>query len=153
VAVWAAEKSVNEWAMNASIIEACSCPMFCQCYFNTSPAGHAGHGDHGGGEHFCKFNNAYKVNHGHAGKVKLDGAKFWVAGDLGSDFYKGKMDWAVITFDPAVTPDQRAGIKAVVARLYPVKWKASTIAADAPMEWTAGKDQAVAKLAGGKVAE
>jgi hypothetical protein len=35
VAVWAAEKSANEWAMNASIIEACSCPMFCQCYFNS----------------------------------------------------------------------------------------------------------------------
>src|ERR1044071_2966402 len=89
VAAWAAEKSTNEWAMNASIIEACSCPMFCQCYFNTSPAGHPGHGDHGGGEHFCKFNNAFKVNHGHAGNVKLDGAKFWVAGDLGSDFSKG----------------------------------------------------------------
>ena len=46
VTVWAAEKSANDWAMNASIIEACSCPMFCQCYFNTSPAGHSGHGDH-----------------------------------------------------------------------------------------------------------
>src|SRR5439155_18368211 len=89
VAVWAAEKSADEWTMNASIIEACSCPMFCQCYFNTSPAGHHEHG--GGGEHFCKFNNAYKVNHGHAGKVKLDGAKFWVAGDLGGDFSQGKM--------------------------------------------------------------
>jgi len=29
------------WSMNATIIEACSCPMFCQCYFSTKPAGHA----------------------------------------------------------------------------------------------------------------
>ena len=29
------------WAMNATVIEACSCPMFCQCYFNAEPAGHA----------------------------------------------------------------------------------------------------------------
>ena len=40
--------SPPEWSLNASIIEACSCPMFCQCYFNTSPAGHHEHG--GGGE-------------------------------------------------------------------------------------------------------
>ena len=29
----------SDWALNATIIEACSCPMFCQCYFNTKPAG------------------------------------------------------------------------------------------------------------------
>src|ERR1700682_335821 len=117
VGVWAAEQSAktsSEWAMNASIIEACSCPMFCQCYFNSSPAGHGGHEGHGEGGHFCKFNNAYKVNHGHAGSVKLDGAKFWVAGDLGSDFSKGQMDWAVLTFDSAVTQEQREAIKPIL---------------------------------------
>ena len=69
-------------------------------------AGHAGHGE-AGGEHYCKFNNAYKVNKGHYGDVKLDGAKFWLAGDLGGDFSKGQMDWAVLTFDPSVKPEQR----------------------------------------------
>src|SRR5215210_3848661 len=34
-----------DWAMNATIIEACSCPMFCQCYFDTKPAAHADAGD------------------------------------------------------------------------------------------------------------
>src|SRR5689334_18112068 len=81
------------WSMNATIIEACSCPMFCQCYFDTKPAGHAkdahagheGHEGHQHGEgaeveHYCKFNNAYKVNHGNYGDTKLDGAKFWMAG-------------------------------------------------------------------------
>ena len=33
-----------DWSFNATIIEACSCPMFCTCYFNPSPAGHHGMG-------------------------------------------------------------------------------------------------------------
>src|SRR5881394_203795 len=87
-----------EWAMNTTIIEACSCPMFCQCYFDTKPAAHGEHAGHAGhegmGEHFCKMNNAYRVNSGSYGSTKLDGAKFWLAGDLGGDFSKGQMDWA-----------------------------------------------------------
>ena len=100
------ESAAKNWAMNATAIEACSCPMFCQCYFNTKPAGHAAHSHGEGGEHFCKFNMAYKVNHGNYGATKLDGAKFWIAGDLGGDFSKGDMDWAVLTFDPSVTAEQ-----------------------------------------------
>jgi hypothetical protein len=130
--------------------------MFCQCYFNTKPAAHGGHGGHaehgghsehghGGGDHFCKFNNAFKVNKGSYGSVKLDGAKFWVAGDLGGDFSKGKMDWAVLTFDAAVTPEQREGIKAVLGHF--------TVAPDGAMTWSATKDRAEAKLDGGKTAE
>lgn len=147
------------WAMNATIIEACSCPMFCQCYFTTKPAahsaaGHGGHAAHGaGGEHFCKFNNAYRVNRGHFGDVKLDGAKFWLAGDLGDEFSDGEMEWAVLTFDPSVKPEQRAGIITAVRHLMPVKWKSFTVAKDAPVEWKADKDRAVAKLDGGKAGE
>jgi hypothetical protein len=139
------------WSMNGTIIEACSCPMFCQCYFNPQPASHQG--SHGEAHHFCRFNNAVKVNHGMYGDTKLDGAKFWVAGDLGGDFSKGQMDWAVLTFDPAVTKAQRDGIVAVLGSLYPVKWNSFTVAADAPMEWRATKDAATAKLDGGKTAE
>ncbi|HUO83531.1 MAG TPA: DUF1326 domain-containing protein [Thermoanaerobaculia bacterium] len=148
-----------EWAMNATIIEACSCPMFCQCYFNPEPAEHTGHGahgeHHGGGDegHFCKFNNAFQVNRGHHGDVQLDGAKFWVAGDLGANLADGRMDWAVLTFDPAVTPEQRKGIGQILGHLYPVQWDSFEIAGDAKIEWTAGKDQSVARLAGGKKAE
>jgi len=144
------------WAFNATIIEACSCPMFCQCYFNSKPAAqgeHAGHHHGAGAEHFCKFNNAYQVNKGNYGDVKLDGAKFWLAGDLGDDFSKGVMKWSVITFDPSVTPQQREGIKAIVGAVYPVKWNSFTVAKDAPMDWTATKDLASAKLGGGKIAE
>jgi hypothetical protein len=131
-----------DWSMNATIIEACSCPMFCQCYFDHKPASHADHegmaGMSHGGEHaYCKFNNAFRVNKGNYGGVKLDGAKFWVAGDLGAEFADGEMDWAVLHFDPSVTPEQREGIKNALGYVYPVKWKSFTVGADAPMEWTA----------------
>jgi len=145
-------QAAPEWSMNATIIEACSCPMFCQCYFDSKPAGHtmAGMSDM---EHYCKFNNAYRVNKGSYGSTKLDGAKFWVAGDLGGDFSKGEMDWAVLTFDPSVTASQREGIKAVLGNVYPVKWKEFSVAADAPMAWGYTPDKATATLDGGKTAE
>jgi hypothetical protein len=143
-----------QWALNATIIEACSCPMFCQCYFNTKPAAHGGHEGHGGmAQHFCRFNNTFRVNKGHYDNVKLEGAKFWVAGDLGGDFSQGKMDWAVVTFDPSVTKEQRDAIVAILAHIYPVKWNSFTVAKDAQMEWKATKDRAEARLDGGKTAE
>lgn len=142
----------SEWDFNATIIEACSCPMFCQCYFNTKPASHHGHAA-GGNDHFCKFNNAFKVNKGQAGAVKLDGARFWVSGDLGGDFSKGQMDWAVLTFDPSVTKEQREVIGRILGHVYPVKWNSFTVAKDANMEWKAESRSAYARLDGGKVAE
>ena len=144
------------WDFNATIIEACSCPMFCQCYFNSRPAGVgccSKPDDPLLKTRYCKFNNAFKVNHGSAGATKLDGAKFWVAGDLGGDFSKGEMNWADLHFDPAVTKEQREGIQAALGHLYPVKWASFTVGKDLPMEWTAGKDRSVAKLDGGKAAE
>ena len=144
-----------QWAMNATIIEACSCPMFCQCYFNPHPAEHTDQGQHRGhgkGQ-FCKFNNAFRVNTGQHGTTKLDGAKFWVAGDLGADFSQGQMDWAVLHFDSAVTKEQRAAIADILPRLYPVKWNSFSMGADAPMEWSFTADRAVARLGGGKIAE
>jgi len=140
-----------DWAINTTIIEACSCPMFCQCYFNPSPAAHD-HGNGHGGGHFCRFNNAFKVNKGHLGKTSLDGAKFWVAGDLGGDFSQGQMDWAVVTFDEATSPAQRDAIGQILAHLYPVQWNSLTTSVG-KMEWKAGKDKAHASLDGGKTAE
>jgi len=151
-----AASGTPEWHMNASIIEACSCPMFCQCYFATKPAahhgGHGGHGGMGGGEatHFCKFNNAIKVNKGHYGDTKLDGVMFWVAGDLGGDFSEGKMDWAVLTFDKAATPAQREAIKAIAPKVYPVTWNSFTTD-EGSMSWD--EKSGVALMDGGKTAE
>lgn len=145
------------WAMNATIIEACSCPMFCQCYFAPKPAAHAtasADGHSHGGEHFCRANNVFKVNKGNYGKTKLDGAKFWVAMDLGDDFSDGTMKWAIVTFDPSVTKEQREGIVKAVGALYPVKWETPIqVAEDLPIEWSHNGDKAVAKLDGGKAGE
>jgi hypothetical protein len=139
--------------MNATIIEACSCPMFCQCYFNPEPAAHHADASHGKAEHFCRFNNAFKVNKGSYGNVNLDGIKFWVAGDLGSEFTKGEMDWAELTYDPSVTKEQREAVQNILMHVYPVTWGSFTIGKDADMEWQYTKDKAVAKMNGGKTAE
>lgn len=141
----------TQWSMNATVIEACSCPMFCQCYFNPEPAAH-GHGGPEGSKHFCKFNLAYRVNEGNFGDVELDGVKFWIAGDLGGDFSEGKMDWAVVTFDRAMTDVQREAMAAILARLFPVEWNSFTTS-EGKIDWVPGKDEAWAKLDGGKTAE
>ncbi len=51
------------WSCNATIIEACSCPMFCQCYFSDKPASHPGccppGTNPGDAPRYCRFNNAY----------------------------------------------------------------------------------------------
>jgi hypothetical protein len=151
-----AAKPAVDWAMNTTVIEACSCPMFCQCYFNAEPAGHggAGHEGHGGGaEHFCRANNAYKINKGHYGATNLDGAKFWISTDLGANFADGEMDWAVLTFDKSLSQAQRDGIAAIAAALFPVKWKSFTTAEGNIDKWEFTKDEAIALLDGGKTAE
>jgi hypothetical protein len=140
-----------DWAFNTTIMEACSCPMFCQCYFNTQPAAHSH--SQGGVERFCRFNNAFKVNKGYYGDVNLDGVKFWRAGDNGDDFSDGKMEWGVLTFDPSVTNEQREAIQVIMGHLFPVEWNSFSVAKDAQLEWHVTQDGAEARLDGGKVAE
>ncbi len=148
----AQEEKSPPWAFNATVIEACSCPAFCQCFFNTQPAAH--HDDHGGVEHFCLFNEAYKVNKGSYGDVNLDGVTFWVAGDAGEDFTQEKLGWAVLTFDPSVTTAQREAIQVIMDNFYPWEWNSFSVAKDdAQLEWRVTQDGAEARLDGGKVAE
>src|SRR5213593_1031640 len=145
-------KPAVDWSLNATVIEACSCQMFCPCYFSTNPS--PAHNGHGEGKHYCRFNMAYKVNKGNHGTVNLAGAKFWIAGDLGDDFGDGETEWAEVTFDPSVTKEQRDGIAAILlGPVYPWKWKSFTVGADAPVEWNGGKDHAVARLDAGKAGE
>jgi hypothetical protein len=147
-------KVAPDWAMNATIIEACSCQMFCPCYFSTKPApGDSGMHEMAGG-HYCRFNMAYKINKGHYGTTDLAGAKVWIAGDLGDDFGDGQAEWAEVTFDPAVSKPQRDGLAAILTgTVYPLKWKSFTVGQDAAIDWNGGKDKAVAKLDGGKAGE
>jgi len=154
--VWAQSETNPQWDFNATIIEACSCPMFCQCFFSTQPAEHHG-GEHAGhhaeAEHYCRFNNAFKVNEGSYNGVPLNEAKFWLSGDLGEDFSQFETKWAKLTFDPAVTPEQREGIKEILGNIYPFKWGSFTVAEDASMQWEAAQDKATASLDDGKIAE
>ena len=138
------------WALNATVIEACTCPMFCQCYFASKPAGHQHDGKTA---HFCRFNNAYRVNKGNLGATRLDGAKFWISGDLGADFSMGQMDWAVVTFDKAMTKAQREAVGMMLGHVFPVKWNSLTTAEGSIDKWTFNNDGAHATLDGGKTAE
>jgi len=140
------------WAVTMDNIEACSCPTFCQCYFSDKPALHEA-ATEGHAMRYCRFNNAFKVTHGHYGSTNLDGMKFWMAGDLGGDFSKGQMDWCVLRFEPSATPQQRDGVKAIVSAMFPVKWNSFYVGADAKIDWQKSGDMAVAKLNDGKSAE
>src|SRR6202521_5736572 len=82
--------SKPDFDMTASYIEACSCDMFCPCYFNTRSTNHMGMGEHHMDEHFCRANLVLKVDKGYYKDTKLDGAKVWLANDLGSAGGTGK---------------------------------------------------------------
>src|SRR6185503_15758187 len=89
----------KDWAVKADYIEACSCSMFCSCYFN----------DHPEGGMKCEFNNAVRLAQANVGDVKLDGKKFWLSGDLGGDFTK-PLKSAVVTFEPGTTQAEKDAI-------------------------------------------
>src|SRR6266702_1784769 len=115
----AQEKSgKSDFEMTASYIEACSCDMFCPCYFNTHSTNHMGMGEHHMDEHFCRANLVLKVDKGHYKETKLDGAKVWLGSDLGSDWSTGKDSWLVANFDPSVSKEQQAALLDVLTQLY-----------------------------------
>lgn len=146
-----------DWSLNMDVIESCSCPVFCQCFFTGKPpASMAMRAGDMMTEHVCRFNQAYKVNAGHAGKVRLDGARFWFLGDAGDDFGKPKLGWAVLTFDPAVTHEQREALLGVLRHLRwyrPERWNAYAVGDDAPVAITMDSTGAHATLGGGSIAE
>jgi len=128
------------WSVQASYIEACSCNLFCPCYFNTSPD-----------KEFCKFDNVVKISHGHVGKVKLDGLKFWMSGDLGSDFSKGMMKTGIITFEPSATPAQVDAAMEIIKKVYPVTWEQVTVDPERKLiVWEKHGNDGYAKLGNGE---
>ena len=126
------------WSIDASYIEACSCHLFCPCYFNASP------------EHpSCEFNIAARVEDGKAGDVSLKGAKFWLTGDLGEDFgVKKKSPWLVVTFDPSVSKAQRDAIAKMLPQIYQPFDKIDLD--ESAVSWSIGPTEARAKLANNK---
>lgn len=134
----------KDFQITASYIEACSCTMFCPCYFNPHPTGH-------GEKHFCEAALVMKVDKGNYKDVKLDGVKVWIATDLGSNFGSGKGEWLALTFDTAVTEAQRNAMMDILTQLYPLEFK--FLGADSlPIEWNVNERTGVAtaRLGGGK---
>lgn len=113
VLVWAkGEKSgKTPWSFKASYIEACSCRMFCTCYFSTTPD-----------KHYCEFNNVIMIKKGNVGTTKLDGMKVWLSGNLGEDFGDGQAEWAVANFEPEATQEQIEATGKILSQIYPVSW-------------------------------
>ena len=130
--------------MTASYIEACSCDMFCPCYFNTHAMIH-------GDQQFCRANLVLRVDKGYYKGTKLDGAKVWLANDLGSDWSTGKDSWLVVNFDPSVTAEQKEALGDLLVQLYPSKWARSQTDS-VPFTWNVDTSAGVAtaKLSNGK---
>ncbi|MGH9658033.1 MAG: DUF1326 domain-containing protein [Bryobacteraceae bacterium] len=143
LSLWAQEP---ESQARLEYIEACSCDLFCPCYFND----HASH--QGSGAHMCTFNNVARISRGRHGATNLTGVKVWLSGDLGSDWAtKGQAGWLVATFEPSATKEQKDGVMAILTKVYPVKWN-SVQMDTSEITWSISPDgkSAHAKLANGK---
>lgn len=129
----------DTYDVTATAIEACSCPLFCSCYFNEEPTG----------GRMCRFNNAYRFEEGSRwGDVDLSGIKVWISGDLGDHFADGTTDWATITFDRTSTEEERAAINGWIGKVFPVTWKKVEVRED-DITWEDGETSAHAELASG----
>lgn len=129
----------STYSVTATAIEGCSCPLFCSCYYNAEPTG----------GHKCQFNNAYRFEEGsHWGGVDLSGGKIWVSGDLGGHFGDNTTEWAVVTMDKSLTPEQREAIGAWINKVFPVTWGSVEMRED-EISWEDGDTTAHAALASG----
>jgi hypothetical protein len=133
-----ASASQKTWSIKADYIEACSCKLFCSCYFNMEPEGGK----------MCEFNNAVRISEGHVGDVNVDGLKFWLSGDLGGDFTKG-MKGAVVTLEPRTTKDQEKALMYLITKVYPVKW-GKVVTDRSNITWQRNGMNGFAKLGNGK---
>jgi Protein of unknown function (DUF1326) len=126
-----AKEGSVDWAVNATIIDGCSCRLLCPCIFG-SPAtvGSAATHEHKG-HRSCFFNMAVRVNRGHYGNVKLDGLKFWFAGD------KGDAKTVELTFEHSATKEQREGVRQFLSHFLPLEWTSLTEGPDARIDWKA----------------
>src|SRR5258708_8955921 len=83
--------SKPDFDMTASYIEACSCDMFCPCYFNTHSTNHMD--EHRMDAHFCRANLVLKVDKCFYTDTKLSSANASLATSLGSDWSTGQDSW------------------------------------------------------------
>jgi hypothetical protein len=130
-----------KWWMKADYVEACSCMLFCPCYFNP----HAQHP-------YCEFNMAVTVREGRSGAVDLAGAKYWLTGDLGDKWgTEQRAKWVIVTFDPATSKAQRDALAPMILKTYRLEWPELKVQ-EAAIEISRSADIVEAKLEGGKLA-
>ncbi|HYL85396.1 MAG TPA: DUF1326 domain-containing protein [Candidatus Angelobacter sp.] len=149
----AQEKSAKpDFDMTASYIEACSCDMFCPCYFNMHSTNHMAMGEHHAEEHFCRANLVLKVDKGYYKDTKLDSAKVWLGNDLGSDWSTGKDSWMVMNFDPSVSKEQQAALADMLTQLYSAIPFQKKAVSNTAFSWNVDTKTGVAhaKMANGK---
>jgi len=126
------------WQMKADYVEACSCHLFCPCYFNK-------HAEHP----MCQFNMAVNVREGHSGETNLAGAKYWLTGDLGDEWGTAKKgSWVVVSFDPGTSKAQRDALAPIILKTYGLQWGDLKVQ-EAPIEIRQSGDIVEAKLADG----
>src|SRR5215475_2935962 len=102
----------HAWQMKADYVEACSCHLFCPCYFNK----HAEHPH-------CELTMAVQAREGHSGNTNLTGAKYWLTGDLGDERGTNKKGaWVVVSFDPSTSKEQRDALEPMILKTYGLEW-------------------------------
>src|SRR5205814_10586180 len=117
--------------------------MFCAYYFTDHSTNHLAIAEHHTEDHFCRANLVLKVDRRSYKDVKLDGAKVWIAIDLGSDWSTGKDSWLVVNFDPSVTKEQQAALADVLGQLYPISWQKKAVQT-ASFSWSVDSKTCVA---------
>jgi len=134
----AAAPEASSWRMKADYVEACSCHLFCQCYFNK-------HAEHP----VCEFNMAVTVREGHSGNVDLANTKYWLTGDIGDRWgTEKKATWVTVSFDPKTTPAQREALAPIILKTYGLEWGELKVQ-EAPIQIHQSGDIVEAQLADG----
>jgi len=137
----AAASGEPSWRMKADYVEACSCHLFCPCYFNK-------HAEHP----MCEFNMAVTVRQGHSGNVDLANSKYWLTGDLGDKWgTEKKAAWVIVSFDPKTTQAQRDALAPIILKTYGLEWGELKVQ-EAPIDIRHSGDIVEAKLSDGKQA-
>src|SRR3979411_2066709 len=102
------------WQMKADYVEACSCHLFCPCYFNK----------HAEMPH-CEFNMAVKVREGHSGNTNLAGSKYWLTGGHGDEWGTQKKKQAplvCVSFNPTTKKKHRHALAPMILKTYGLDW-------------------------------
>src|SRR5437879_4094895 len=137
----ASASGAPSWRMKADYVEACSCHLFCPCYFNK-------HAEHP----MCEFNMAVIVREGYSGNVDLANTKYWLTGDIGDKWgTEKKATWVTVSFDSKTTQAQRDALAPIILKTYGLEWGELRVQ-EAPIEIRQSGDIVEAKLADGKQA-